>query len=303
MNNIGPDNWPPNCSYEAARAHFVTALVDLGIEPEEARREAELALQHVTKLAAHELLLNAKAVLSVAHAGALAEILEQRRRRVPLQYVLGETYFCGLKFAVGPGVLIPRADTETLVVAAGDYIKSKNPVSLLEVGAGSGAIVVSLLKQFPQLVATAFEISPQAAHFCRINAICHGVAERLTLIEEDYLEGLAKLGSSKHFDLFLSNPPYVPLAVASTLAPEVIGHEPRLALVGGGPDGMGFYRNFAKHLPSLEATAHAALIVEFGDGQSDAVKELFELAGWGELQLWSDLGGRPRVLTSSGWQW
>ena len=303
MANIGPDSWPPNCSYEASRAHFVTALVGLGIEREEARREAELALQHVTKLAAHELLLNAKKDLELEHAVALAAILEERRRRVPLQYTLGETYFCGLKFAVGPGVLIPRADTETLVVAAGEYIKSKSSVSLLEVGAGSGAIVVSLLKQFPQLVATAFEISPQAAHFCRINAICHGVAERLTLIEEDYLEGLVKLGSNKHFDLFLSNPPYIPLTVASTLAPEVIGHEPRLALVGGDRDGLGFYRNFAEHLPRLEATAHAALMVEFGDGQGDAIKELFALAGWGQLQLLSDLGGRPRVLTSSGWQW
>ncbi|MBP9094671.1 peptide chain release factor N(5)-glutamine methyltransferase [bacterium] len=297
---MGESNWPPNCSHEAARAHFVANLTALGIEQEEARREAELALQFVTKMAAHELLLNAKELLSDLHAAALSEILQQRRQRRPLQYALGEAYFCGLKFAVGPGVLIPRADTETLVAAAAEYIKSKKTVTLLEVGAGSGAIVVTLLKQFPQLVATAFEVSPQAAHFCRVNAICHGVAERLTLIEEDYLEGLAKLAPSNRFELFISNPPYIPIDVAAGLAPEVIGHEPRLALVGGDVDGMGFYRNFAKLLPSLGATAHAALMVEFGDGQASGVRALFEEAGWCDLSLLNDLGGRPRVLTSSG---
>lgn len=293
-------NWPSNLSHEAARAHFVASLTALGIEQDEARREAELAFQYVTKMAAHELLLNAKAPLSDQHVATLSAILEQRRQRRPLQYALGEAYFCGLKFAVGPGVLIPRADTETIVEAAAEYIKSKKTLTLLEVGAGSGAIVVTLLKQFPQLVATAFEVSPQAAHFCRVNAICHGVSERLTLIEEDYLEGLAKLAPSNRFELFLSNPPYIPFDVAAGLAPEVIGHEPRLALVGGGPDGMSFYRNFAKLLPSLGATADAALMVEFGDGQGDGVRALFEDAGWCDLRLLNDLGGRPRVLASSG---
>lgn len=300
MSSNGPNDWPQKCTYEEARAHFVATLLGLGIEQQEARCEAELALQHVTKLAAHELLLNAKTSLPESESQALATILEQRRKRVPLQYVLGEAYFCGLKFAVGPGVLIPRGDTETLVLAAAEFIKGREiSTSLLEVGAGSGAVVVSLLKLFPQLVATAFEISPQAAHFCRVNAICHGVAERLTLIEEDYLEGLAKLAPSNRFDLFLSNPPYIPIDVAAGLAPEVIGHEPRLALVAGA-DGLGFYRNFAKLLPGLEATAHAALMVEFGDGQGESLTSLFGQSGWSDLQLLSDLGGRPRVLTSSG---
>ncbi|CAN5261626.1 peptide chain release factor N(5)-glutamine methyltransferase [soil metagenome] len=289
----------------AARTHFSTILIGLGIEANEARREAELALQYVTKMAAHELLLNANETLSDDYARHMAEILHKRGKRMPLQYALGETYFCGLKFAVGPGVLIPRADTETLVLAASAYIsghiKDKGVFNLLEVGAGSGAIVISLLKQFPQLHATAFEISPQAAHFCRLNAICHGVAERLTLIEEDYAEGLTKLTAHK-FDLFLSNPPYVPISVVAGLAREVIDHEPRLALVGGGPDGLSFYRSFAKLLPALEATKRAALMVEFGDGQELLVEELFAEAGWYDLHLLNDLGGRARVLTSSGWR-
>lgn len=300
MSSNGPCDWPQKCTYEEARAHFVATLLGFGIEQQEARCEADLALQHVTKLAAHELLLNAKTRLPDADSQALAAILGKRRKRVPLQYVLGETYFCGLKFAVGPGVLIPRGDTETLVLAASEFIKGRDiSTSLLEVGAGSGAIVVTLLKLFPQLVATAFEISPQAAHFCRVNAICHGVAERLTLIEDDYLEGLAKLAPSNRFDLFLSNPPYIPIDVAAGLAPEVIGHEPRLALVAG-VDGLGFYRNFAKLLPGLEATAHAALMVEFGDGQGESLTDLFGESGWCDLHILSDLGGRPRVLTSSG---
>ncbi len=289
-------------TFESARKIFIDTLVEMGIDISEARREAEMAFLFVTGLAAHELWLRAKEEVSPPHRIALEEILVQRTRRVPIQYALGEAYFMGMKFAVGPGVLIPRCDTECLVEASrleiDRIVKSKalTSINLLEVGAGSGAISISLLKHYPDLHATAFEISPLAAHFCRINALCHGVADRLTLIESDYLEAFPRLAGN--FDIFVSNPPYVPLEVVRTLAPEVLNHEPTLALIGEGVDGLGFYRSFAQLLPNLSATTQAAVLVEMGDDQSDAIRAIFATAGYSDIELTCDLTGRPRVLAA-----
>lgn len=287
-------------TFSSARQTFIATLVNLGIELSEARREAEMAFLFVTGLAAHELLMRANENLPELYRQKLDEILAQRVKRVPIQYALGEAYFMGLKFAVGPGVLIPRCDTECLVetcrLQIEDLLQQNSTVQLLEVGAGSGAIVVSLLKHYSALTATAFEISPLAAHFCRINAICHGVADRLNLIEGDYLEGLPRL--SGKFDLFVSNPPYIPLDVARTLAPEVLQHEPTLALVGAGPDGLGFYRSFASLLPGLDATNRAAVFVEMGDEQNQAIEAIFTDAGYRDIVSTVDLSGRPRVMAA-----
>jgi len=296
--NAAANNELSTCA--EVRRSFIEALCALGIEASEARREAEIALMHVTSSAAHELLLRADQPLAEAHAQALTEILNQRLVRKPLQYALGETYFMGFKFAVGPGVLIPRPDTEVIVEAILAEIKAtaglQQRCNLLEVGAGTGAIVISLLMLCPNLTATVFEISPQAAHFCRINALCHGVYERLNIIEEDYMTGLPQL--SGHFDLFCSNPPYIPVELARELAPEILLYEPALALVGQGADGLGFYRNFAQILPSVPATAQATMLVELGQGQGADVSAIFEQAGWRDLRLLPDLSGIERVLSA-----
>ncbi len=293
---------PVPTTYSEARRNFSKALIALGIDESEARREAEIALMHVTKSAAHELLLKADSQLLPEQSEAMSEILSQRLLRKPLQYALGETYFMGFKFAVGPGVLIPRPDTEIMVEAILAEINQtpglKERCNLIEVGAGSGAIVISLLKLCPNLIASVFEISPQAAHFCRINALCHGIYDRLNIIEEDYLTGLPKLTGQFQFDLFCSNPPYIPVDLARDLAPEILLHEPALALVGQGSDGLGFYRQFAQMLPSLPATAKAALLVELGQGQGQEVSAIFEQAGWQDLRLLPDLAGIDRVFAA-----
>lgn len=285
-----------------ARSLFIAELVALGIDRSEARAEADLAMGALTGLGAAALIVQGDKPLELAQASRFEEILAQRRTRRPIQYILGQASFMGLDFSVDDSVLIPRHDTEILVDAARLHLEKiehamsdSDPGSLhlLEVGAGSGIIAVSLLKRMPGLKATAFEISPGAARVCRANAARHGVEGRLHLIEGDYRQGLAALGGA--YNIFVSNPPYIPSADLPGLAPEVRGYEPELALRGEGEDGLGFYRSFAQLLPSCQALKKAAVFLEFGQGQGPQVQSLFRDAGY-EATLIADLSGKPRVM-------
>ena len=291
-----------------ARSLFIAELVALGIDRAEARAEADLAMRSLTGLSAAALIVQGDKPFAAAQQRRFEEILEGRRQRRPIQYILGEASFMGLDFIVDDSVLIPRLDTEILVEAtllhleqlqrpiSGSYLGShlgSSALHLLEVGAGSGIIAVSLLKRVPGLMATAFEISPGAARVCRANAVKHGVDGRLHLIEGDYRQGLRALGGA--YSIFVSNPPYIPAADLPGLAPEVRGYEPDLALRGEGEDGLGFYRSFAELLPSCQPFKKAAVFLEFGHGQGEQVQSLFQEAGY-ETTLIADLSGKPRVM-------
>jgi len=158
----------PDFTIKSAQNFLYTSLLAIGIEESEARAEADLVLKVSTGLSAHQLILQADNSPGPYFDSRLREIVAQRKKRMPLQYILEEASFMGFQFEVGPGVLIPRSDTETLVAAAADFAGANiaENMRLLEVGAGSGAISISLLRQFPALFVTAFEISPQAAAIC-----------------------------------------------------------------------------------------------------------------------------------------
>jgi release factor glutamine methyltransferase len=287
----------PDFTIKSAHSFLYNSLLDIGIEESEARAEADLVLKTTTGLGAHQLILQADNYPGAEFDQRLRDIVEQRRRRVPLQYILGEASFQGLQFEVGPAVLIPRGDTESLVAAAADYAAGyiDAELRLLEVGAGSGAISISLLRQFPLLTVTAFEISPEAAALCLRNAERHGVSSRLDLRVDDYASSLSKLSGT--YDVFVSNPPYIPAGDLPDLAPEVREFEPMLALRGEGLDGLGFYRSFAAMLPANTALNRAAVFLECGDGQGPKVEQLFEAVGY-ETRLICDLSGKARVMAA-----
>lgn len=287
----------PDFSIKSAHSFFYNSLLDIGIEDSEARAEADLVLKTTTGLGAHQIILQADIYPGADFDERLRGIVEQRRSRIPLQYILGEASFLGFQFEVSPAVLIPRGDTETLVVAVADYASQYQDLelSLLEVGAGSGAISISLLRQFPLLTVTAFEISQEAAALCLRNAERHGVSSRLDLRVEDYASGLSKLSGS--YGIFVSNPPYIPAADLPGLAPEVREFEPMLALCGDGPDGLGFYRSFAAMLPGNAALNRAAVFLECGDGQGLRVEQFFGAVGY-ETRLICDLSGKARVMAA-----
>jgi len=254
-----------------------------------------MMLSAATKMPLVELVLKAEETVPENIETILMAYIERRARREPIQHILGESYFMGLLFKVSPAVLIPRPETEVLVEHAAQTIGRDfaGRANILEIGAGSGVICLSLLKNFPESRATAYEIAPDAAAVCLANAQSLGVAERLTLITADFL---TDIGLAQKFDIFVSNPPYIQSEQIAGLQPEVKDHEPHLALVGLDPDGLGFYRAFARLLPALAAAENTQLYAEFGFGQGEQIRRIFEEANWQGVGLLRDLCGLDRVL-------
>jgi release factor glutamine methyltransferase len=189
---------------------------------------------------------------------------------------------------VGTGVLVPRPETETLVDTALSLFPDRAAsLSVADLGTGSGAILVAVLKEFPQARGVGFERSPDALHYARTNLRAHGLSDRGKIIAADWSDAPAE-----QFDLVVSNPPYIPSAAIAALEPEVRLYEPHAAL-DGGPRGLDAYLALARLLPKLLRPGGIALL-ELGHGQADLVKPLFrDLA---VLRLVSDLAGIPRVL-------
>lgn len=228
------------------------------------------------------------------------EAITRRARREPVAYILGEAGFYGRIFEVTPDVLIPRPETEQLIAVILSWLKSRMtaagvpslPLRLLEIGTGSGCIPISLLAEYEALEATTVDISSAALAVARRNAELHGVAGRITFLEADFLQ-LPPDMFSEQFDVLVSNPPYIPTEVVSRLMPDVLLHEPLIAL-DGGADGQVFYRLLATRA-KVWLKVGGLLAVEIGYNQGDCVCRLFREAGW-EPVLSQDLENRDRVV-------
>lgn len=299
-------------SLAEAQRLYTEKLQSFGIEEVEAQAETRIVFRQVLALAGHEILLRSREILKDEEALRLSEILAERRQRKPLQYILKEAYFMGLKLEVEPGVLIPRADTEILVEQAMALIANSASgatsatsassfqlpkiTRILEIGPGSGAVSLALLHKFPQIEeVVAIDLSPQACKITAKNAEALGLASRLRIYEGDFLEVLERENFAP-FQLVVSNPPYISPQQMQGLEPEVGRWEPHLALLGLDDDGLGFYRLFACRLPELESTAQATLLVEHGDDQARELEGIFLKEGWQDIKSYRDLGQCLRVL-------
>lgn len=268
-------------------------LVSAGIDRHEARREVELIVEHASgKSTAKQLLAEMESV-SESVLSQVELIMEQRLKRVPLQYCLGHTYFMGFRFAVRPGVLIPRADTETLVELALRLIEPKKDPIVLDVGTGSGAIPISMACLRLDLRAVAIDISAEALEIADENAQVLGVADRVALAEADWFS----LAASFSFDAVLSNPPYVPASLSMELQPEVGVFEPKQAVFGLGDDGLDFFRSLSKRAGQY-LRDDGFIAVEVGKGQADAVRHIFESDSWKDVQTHNDLNKIARVVSA-----
>ena len=212
--------------------------------------------------------------------------LSERLKRKPVAKIVGERAFWRHEFQVTPSVLDPRPDTETLV-----EIALQEPFSrVLDLGTGSGAIVLSLLADRPAALGVATDVSDDALNVAEWNAKQLGLAERVEFVRSDWFEKV-----EGGFDLIVSNPPYVSAEVYETLAPEILDWEPKIALTPGG-DGLDAYRAIC-----AGARTHLApggrLMVEIGYDQGQAVSELFSHAGLEDVTLHPDLNGKDRVVS------
>ncbi len=258
-------------------------LAGAGIESP--RAETRLLYAHALDVTRDETL---SATLTPDQSACFAALVTRRAAHEPSAYITGHKEFWSLDFAVGPGVLVPRPDTETLIEEALRlYPDHDAPLRVADLGAGSGAILIAALTEFPGATGIGFESSPEAAAFAQCNSIAH-VPGRAEIRLADWNEAQGP------FDLVFSNPPYIPAADIDNLMPEVAAHEPRAAL-DGGADGLDAYRALAKILPRiLKPRGHALL--EIGFGQGPAMEPLFEGSGLKLLRITPDLAGIPRAL-------
>lgn len=283
----------------ALKKAVVERIISFGVEPHEARREAELIVEHVTQMSLSEQIRAGDRPIESLWAQRVEALLDRRRERQPLQYALGHTYFRDLKLICRPGVFIPRGDTETVVCAALDLLPpadgSTTTMNVMEIGPGAGTICISLLSARKDLCVTAIEISEQAFELTFENAAAQNVAARLHLVRADWLS-FAQSTSSK-FEMLVSNPPYIPRSEKSQLQPEVGLWEPESALFGGDDDGLATYRAIALHGPDLLNSGGWA-VVEVGDGQAAGVIDIFETSRWGAIGAHKDVHGLTRAISA-----
>lgn len=214
------------------------------------------------------------------------KLVEQRRKRIPVQYITGEQEFMGLSFRVTPAVLVPRQDTEILVDTVLHRIGERT-VQVLDLCTGSGCIAVSLAKLAANAVVTAADISTEALAVAAENGKRNNV--EVCFVESDLFSGVEGL-----FDVIVSNPPYIPSADILDLEPEVKEHEPMLAL-DGTADGLFFYRQIVRQAVSHLREA-GILAFEIGYNQAEAVTQMMEEAGFSDIQVIKDLAGLDRVV-------
>lgn len=219
--------------------------------------------------------------------------VERRARREPVSRILGAKGFWKIMLRVTPDVLTPRPDTETIldvVLAAFDEYRR---FRILDLGVGSGAILLAILAERPLGTGLGVDVSEEALAVARDNAASLGLEQRVALLRTDWTAGL----EGEEFDVVVSNPPYIPSAVIETLEPEVRDHEPRLAL-DGGEDGLDAYRLLSSEI--LRVLKPGGLFaVEIGYDQSEAVEALFKAAGAEGVRTVKDLAVRDRVVTGT----
>ena len=250
-----------------------------------ARRDAELLLMHVLACDRAYLLTHPETQLTAEQYAVYDAWLTRRARHEPVQYIVGEQEFFGLKFRVTPDVLIPRPETEHLVEAALARTDRDASLRIADVGTGSGAIAVALAHALPQARITALDISATALAVAQENAKNHGVSDRIRFFESDLLAAV----TGEQFDMMVSNPPYV--ADDEELEPQVRDYEPAPALFAG-PEGLDIYRRL---IPQAQVALKLGgwLLLEIGHAQRDALDRL--LSGWASVSFIADLQGIPRV--------
>jgi release factor glutamine methyltransferase len=234
------------------------------------------------------------AQIDAAALGRFERMVARREAREPLAYIVGRREFFSLEFAVCPGVLIPRPETETVVEAALDFLGKRSTATVLDIGTGSGAIAIAVAKNAPAARIVALDISKVLLEVAADNARRHRCADRITFLQGDCFAGLDDNGSP--FDLIVSNPPYIAEADLATLAPEIRHFEPRIALEGG-CDGMEFYRKIANGLARWLVRG-GEVILEVGAGQADAVETMMRAAGCDTSVRMRDLAGVERAVRS-----
>ncbi len=267
----------------------VRRLTEAGMES--AELDARLLIKAVTGWEDADFITRPDITIGTEKKQILDSMVFRRLRGEPVSRIFGRRGFWGLEFIVTPDVLDPRADSETLIAAALRAFKGRPPSRILDLGTGSGCLIVTLLHEWPQTLGVAIDISPEALAVAARNAQENNVAERLVLKEGNWLMPFKE---GQKFDLIISNPPYIPRADISNLDRDVRDYDPILALEGG-IDGLESYQtiflNLHKHIEN-----DGIALFETGMGQAEEIVRLAAKHGLAAKRIHADLAGIPRVV-------
>jgi release factor glutamine methyltransferase len=287
---------PGAASHDALLRDTAVALTAAGID--NARFEARLLLAHAAGVEIEWLVAHGGEPASPAVAATLRDLTARRVRREPMAYILGEREFWGMPFKVSPAVLVPRPDSETLIEAALALMPDRTrPWRIVDLGMGSGCLLLTLLREFPNAHGVGMDASAAALAVAEGNAAALGVAARLRLVRGDWQRPGWTEGLGGPFDLLVSNPPYIETASIDGLMADVARFEPRLAL-DGGDDGFAAYRAIAREAAGLVVSGGHVLI-EAGEGQAPEISRLLSAAGFAVAAPWKDLAGIDRVVPAT----
>lgn len=256
---------------------------------EAARREARLIVAHVTGLSIARQVAGRDAGIDAEAVRAAMALARRRAAREPMAYILGRREFWGREFVVGPGVLVPRPETETVIETVLEALPERErKLVLLDLGTGTGCLLLTLLALYPEAAGIGLDRSAEALAYAALNRRAHGLEERALLVRGDWLKAIRG-----PFDLIVANPPYIAPGEPRDIETR---HEPEAALLAGA-DGLDAYR-------AIAAPAHAALrpggfiALEIGAGQKADVSAILAEAGFLGIACHADLAGLPRCIAA-----
>jgi release factor glutamine methyltransferase len=256
---------------------------------EEARRIARIVAAHKCKESEIKFLIEPNEIIEIDDIEHIAKELAAGR---PAQYITGECEFCGIKFAIREGALIPRPETEELVMWVAERAKDMTLPRIADICTGSGCIAISLAKLLPNAIITATDISDEAISLAKENAV-HTGAE-VEIIKDDALGGLQALQGEK-YDIIVSNPPYIPLSEQETMHINVTHHEPHIALFVEDNNPLLFYRAIARAARVL-LSKDGYLMFEIHSPLSIECAEMLQEEGYTHIEVRKDLFGRDRMI-------
>jgi len=259
---------------------------------EEAPLDARLLISHIIPVTEIDFAINADQTVSNEQQNLIDILVQKREKRIPMSQIFGEKEFWSLSFKVTRDTLTPRPDSETLIEVALNEFEDKNAtLSILDLGTGSGCLLLTLLSELKNATGLGMDVSASAIKVANENATNLSLNNRATFLKSDWFE---KLSKTKKFDLIIANPPYIGLNEKPELTPEVCEHEPYSALFAG-EEGLDDYRIIAADISSY-MSEKSIIILEIGYRQSSAVKDIFEQKGFKNINVFQDLGGRDRCL-------
>ncbi|MBT5187515.1 MAG: peptide chain release factor N(5)-glutamine methyltransferase [Kordiimonadaceae bacterium] len=262
------------------------------VQIEEAALDAQLLITHVLEINPVDYAIEGDLLIDDKSLTEIQRLVDLRLSRMPMSQIFGDKEFWSLNFKVTKDTLTPRPDSETLIEACLKEINNpKAKLRILDMGTGTGCLLLTLLSEFPNAKGLGTDISEKALSVAKENAKNLSLLKRADFQISNWTKNLA---DQDKFDIIISNPPYIGLVEKESLSPEVRDHEPDTALFSG-PEGLNDYRLIADQV-FTHLKPDGLIIIEVGHTQADNVKEIFISSGFNNITVYKDLGHRNRCL-------